>query len=161
MIFFLRNLCDEEVLSVMKMQGMIGLAVFDIEDGKQLGKIHDFILSEDWSVQGFELEGKSFFSLQVRTILWEDIVSYGEDAIMIRNQQAVRQIAADDIKHTFLIGQNKIKDMPLLTSDGAMLGYVSDVYFDHELGKSITGIEISDGFISDMIGGRKWLPVSG
>jgi len=34
MIFFLRNLCDEEVLSVMKMQGMIGLAVFDIEDGK-------------------------------------------------------------------------------------------------------------------------------
>lgn len=145
----------------MKMQGMIGLAVFDVEDGKQLGKIHDFILSEDWSVQGFELEGKSFFSLQVRTILWEDIVSYGEDAIMIRNQQAVRQIAADDIKHTFLIGQNKIKDMPLLTSDGAMLGYVSDVYFDHELGKSITGIEISDGFISDMIGGRKWLPVSG
>jgi len=145
---------------VLKMQGMIGLAVFDIEDGKQLGKIHDFILGEDWSVQGFELEGKALFSLQVRTVLWEDIVSHGEDAIMIRNQQSVRQVAADDIKHTFLLGDNKIKDMPVLTNEGARLGYVSDVYFNPELGKSITGIEISDGFISDLIGGRKWLPVS-
>ncbi len=145
---------------MLKIQSMIGLAVFDVEDGKQLGKIHDFIVQEDWSVYGFELEGKGLFSLQVRTVKWEDVVSFGSDAIMIRNQQAVRQTAADDIQHTFLIGNRKLKELPVLTSDGAMLGYVSDVYFNPELGKSITGIEISDGFISDLIGGRKWLPIS-
>ncbi len=145
---------------MLKIQSMIGLAVFDVEDGKQLGKIHDFIVHEDWSVYGLELEGKGLFSLQVRTVKWEDVVSFGNDAIMIRNQQAVRQTAADDIKHTFLIGNRKLKELPVLTSDGAMLGYVTDVYFNPELGKSITGIEISDGFISDLIGGRKWLPIS-
>lgn len=155
-----RKMCAEEVLKVLKVQSMIGLAVFDVEDGKQLGKIHDFIITEDWSVYGFELEGKGLFSLQVRTVKWEDVVSCGNDAIMIRNQHAVRQKAADDIQHTFLIGNGKLKELPVLTGDGAILGYVSDVYFNPELGKSITGIEISDGFISDLIGGRKWLPIS-
>ena len=46
----------------------------------------------------------------------------------------------------------------MLTEEGLMLGRVSDVYFDQELGNTIIGIEITDGFVSDLIEGRKWLP---
>ncbi|MCM3170621.1 MULTISPECIES: PRC-barrel domain-containing protein [Paenibacillus] len=142
----------------MKLQEMIGLAVFDVEDGKQVGKIQDFIVSDDWKIEGIELENKGLFTSHVKIVQWQDIVAYGEDAVMIRNQQAVRKTGADDIKHTYLLGQSKLKERSVLTEEGLLLGRISDVYFDQELGNTIIGIEITDGFVSDLIEGRKWLP---
>ncbi|MNI52018.1 PRC-barrel domain protein [compost metagenome] len=55
-------------------------------------------------------------------------------------------------------GNSKLKELPVLTADGVTIGYVTDVYFDQEMGNTITGIEISDGFISDLMEGRKRLP---
>lgn len=142
----------------MKLQEMIGLAVFDVEDGKQVGKIQDFIVNDDWEIEGIELENKGLFTNHVKIVQWQDIVAYGEDAVMIRNQQAVRKMGADDIKYTYLLGRSKLKEMSVLTEEGLLLGRVSDVYFDQELGNTIIGIEITDGFVSDLIEGRKWLP---
>lgn len=142
----------------MRLQDMIGLSVFDMENGKQIGKIHDFMVTGDWRITGIELEGKGLFSSQVKVVAWDDIVAYGEDAIMIRNQQAVRKTEASDIQHTYLLGPGKLKDLFVLTEEGLMLGHISDVYFDQEMGNNIIGLEISDGFVSDIIEGRKWLP---
>ncbi|GJM84228.1 hypothetical protein HMSSN139_67240 [Paenibacillus sp. HMSSN-139] len=77
---------------------------------------------------------------------------------MIRNQQAVRKWEAEHIQNTFLTGNGKLKELPVLTEDGIRLGHVTDVYFEHELGNTITGIEISDGFFTDLMEGRKLLP---
>lgn len=142
----------------MKLQEMIGLAVFDVENGKEIGKIHDFILDENWSITGLEIEGKALFSSHVKTVSWEDISAYGEDAVMIRSLEAVQKTDPDDIPFTYLLGRRKLKEMQVLTEDGILLGRVSDVYFEQEQGNTILGLEISDGFVSDLIEGRKWLP---
>lgn len=142
----------------LKLQEMIGLSVFDVEEGKELGKVCDFILSDQWTVLGFELERKALFSKTAKTISWSDIVAYGEDAVMIRNQQAVRETKADDIQFTYSLGKNKLKDLPVITEDGLQLGKISDVYINQEVGNTIIGLEISDGFVTDIIEGRKWLP---
>ncbi|WP_410772553.1 PRC-barrel domain-containing protein [Fontibacillus sp. BL9] len=142
----------------MKLQEMVGLAVFDVQDGKQIGKVLDFLLDENWSITGIQLEGKAMFSSTIKVVLWEDIVAYGEDAVMIRNQQAIRKQEAENIQFTFLSGNGKLKELPVLTEDGILIGNVTDVYFDHEMGNTITGIEVSDGFISDLMEGRKVLP---
>ncbi|RCX22470.1 uncharacterized protein YrrD [Fontibacillus phaseoli] len=142
----------------MKLQEMVGSAVFDVQDGKQIGKVLDFLLDENWSITGIQLEGKAMFSSTIKVVLWEDIVAYGEDAVMIRNQQAIRKQEAENIQFTFLSGNGKLKELPVLTEDGILIGNVTDVYFDHELGNTITGIEVSDGFISDLMEGRKVLP---
>lgn len=143
----------------MKFQELIGLAVFDVDEGRQIGKISDVWVSGDWKIQALELEGKSLFSSSSKSVSWEDIVAYGEDAVMIRNQQAVRKTKADDIQYTYLMGKNKLKDMNVLTEDGVLLGKATDVYFDQEMGNTILGLEISDGFVADLLEGRKWLPL--
>lgn len=143
---------------LMKLQEMIGLSVFDIEDGKQIGKVSDFLLDTGWKITGIQLEGKAMFSSSIKAVLWEDIVAYGEDAVMIRNQQAIRKVEAENIQLTFASGNGRMKELPVLTEDGTMIGHVSDVYFDQEMGNTITGIEVSDGFISDLMEGRKVLP---
>ena len=142
----------------MKLQEMIGLAVFDVENGKEIGKIHDFILDDNWLITGLELEGRALFSTHVKSVAWEDIVAYGEDAVMIRSQEAVRKVGTGEIGLTYLTGKRKLKEMQVLTEDGVLLGRVSDVYFEQEQGNTILGLEISDGFVSDLIEGRKWLP---
>ncbi|MGG6310945.1 PRC-barrel domain-containing protein [Paenibacillus macerans] len=142
----------------MRMQEMIGLAVFDVEHGKQVGKVLDVMLNSDWSIAGIQLENRFLWNSSIKVVLWDDIVAYGEDAVMIRNQQAVRKWEAENIQNTFLTGSGKLKELPVLTEDGIRLGHVTDVYFEHELGNTITGIEISDGFFTDLMEGRRTLP---
>ncbi|WMT40048.1 PRC-barrel domain-containing protein [Paenibacillus sp. D2_2] len=142
----------------MRLQQLIGLAVFDVENGRRVGKVSDILLGKDWTISGILLEGKRLFSPHLRAVPWNDIVAYGEDAVMIRNQQAIQVWNAENIQLTFLSGSGRIKELPILTADGSMIGCVSDVYFDREMGNTITGIEISDGFLSDLIEGRKKFP---
>ncbi|MHA0855627.1 PRC-barrel domain-containing protein [Paenibacillus sp. CMAA1364] len=142
----------------MKLHEMIGLPVFDIEAGKKIGKVHDFIIGNGWRILGLELERKALFSNSQLTIDWDHIIAYGEDAIMIRNQQVIRKIKVQNIPYTYALGKNKLHDVPVLTEDGLLLGRISDVYFDQQMGNTIIGLEISDGFVTDIIEGRKWLP---
>ncbi|MFD1177034.1 PRC-barrel domain-containing protein [Paenibacillus puldeungensis] len=142
----------------MRMQEMIGLPVFDVENGKQVGKVLDIMLNNDWSIIGIQLEGRWMFASSMKMVHWNDIVAYGEDAVMIRNQQAVQMWKAENIQNTCVSFTSKMREVPVLTEGGIQLGHVTDVYFEHELGNTITGIEISDGFFTDLMEGRKMLP---
>ena len=144
----------------MRLQDMIGLAVYEVEDGQEIGKIVDISVDSNWKITGIELEGKSFFNSHVKFVTWEDIVAYGEDAVMIRSKESIVKADSDHIPHTFLLGKNKLKDLKVLTTNGTILGQISDVYFDQKLGNTIVALEISDGLVTDLIEGRKWLPCS-
>ncbi|KAA9007702.1 photosystem reaction center subunit H [Paenibacillus spiritus] len=144
----------------MKMQDMIGLSVFGVEEGKVIGKIVDCILDSNWTIAGIELESKSFFGGHVKVVAWKDIVAYGEDAVMITSEEAIQKTDSDRIPYTFLEGKNKLKDLQVVTATGTILGKVSDVYFDQKMGNTIVALEISDGLVTDLMEGRKWLPCS-
>lgn len=59
---------------------MIGLTVYDVEHGKQVGKVVDVLLNHDWSIVGIQLENRLFWISGVKAVQWDDIVAYGEDA---------------------------------------------------------------------------------
>ncbi|WP_314587227.1 PRC-barrel domain-containing protein [Paenibacillus terrigena] len=145
----------------MKLLEMIGLPIYEVETGRRVGKIQDFYLTPDWQMEGIELEGKKWFATSpIRMVPWQEITACGEDAVMIANKRAIQKRSAVDIQYTLLCGDRRIRDLPLLTPDGNQLGRVVDVYVDQKLGNTIIGLEITDGFISDLIEGRKWLRVS-
>nr|WP_243864300.1 PRC-barrel domain-containing protein [Paenibacillus castaneae] len=58
---------------------------------------------------------------------------------------------------SFYTGLVKLKDLPVVTVQGLQLGRVSDVYFYPNQGTQIIGYELTDGFVSDVMEGRKWL----
>lgn len=57
-------------------------------------------------------------------------------------------------------GDGKIIGRPVLTFNGRRLGVIEDVYFGENMDKPLLGYELSDGFMTDLTEGRKWLPVN-
>ncbi|MDF2647071.1 MAG: subunit of photosystem reaction center [Paenibacillus sp.] len=141
-----------------KAHDLIGLPVITVDSGKQIGQVKDLLVSPDWNIRGILLEVKHWFS-SLRYIPWEGIVAAGEDAITIPNESVIREFEHVEECHAFLEGSRKIKGLPVITVGGHKLGVVEDVYLNQNWGKQIVGYELSEGFISDLKEGRRWLPM--
>jgi uncharacterized protein YrrD len=141
-----------------KAHDLIGLPVITVDSGKQIGQVKDLLVGPDWNIRGIMLEVKHWFS-SLRYIPWEGIVAAGEDAITIPNESVIREFEHVEECHAFLEGSRKIKGLPVITVGGHKLGVVEDVYLNQNWGKQILGYELSEGFISDLKEGRRWLPM--
>ena len=56
---------NQEDLRLRKAQDIIGLPVIEIETGKQVGTVKDFLIDHDWHLQGVLLETNIGSRLQV------------------------------------------------------------------------------------------------
>lgn len=142
---------------MMKLQQMIGLPVIDSRKGKRLGTVRDAWFDEHWLLQGIVLEARSWFSKFVRAVMWNDVLACGEDAVFVIGADRIRSLRSSVIQRSFQSGCIRLKDLPVVTIEGIQLGRVSDVYFDPFRGTQIVGYELTDGFVADMMEGRKWL----
>jgi len=135
---------------------LVGLPVINTCSGKKNGVVHDLLIGDDWHIRGFILSPRSRFA-PCRFIAWDDATSCGEDAITTSDDSYIRLWRGLPDSVTLVEGKRKVRGMPLITVDGMQLGIVEDVYLGKHLGNTIIGFELSDGFISDLIEGRKWL----
>ncbi|SFK68690.1 Uncharacterized protein YrrD, contains PRC-barrel domain [Paenibacillus sp. 1_12] len=142
-----------------KARDVIGLPILCVQTGKQVGTVKDLLLDEAWQIELILLENRHWFST-ASCVAWKDVIALGEDAITIHNEEAVVQLDDQDQLYISLLnGDHKVKGMPVVTVNGQHLGIVDDVYLDPELGKKVIGYELTEGFISDLKEGRKWLPL--
>ncbi|MFC4776523.1 PRC-barrel domain-containing protein [Paenibacillus sp. GCM10023252] len=142
---------------MIRLQHIIGLPVVVIHSGKCVGKIKDAWFDEHWQLRGLILEARGWFVRKVTVVHWKDVLTCGEDAILISGEDAAVKIEAHRITRSFVTGLLKLKDLPVLTVQGSQLGFLSDVYFHPYQGTQIIGYELTDGFVSDLMEGRKWL----
>lgn len=140
-----------------KAKDIVGLPIIEIETGRQAGTAKDFLVDSSWMIQGVLLETKHWFS-SPKYIAWDELISVGEDAITIPNEVAILQLKETSGLFCMMSGANKIMGLPMITINGHQLGIVEDVYFGEKMDKKIIGYELTDGFISDLQEGRKWLP---
>jgi uncharacterized protein YrrD len=143
---------------LQKAYDLIGLPILAVDSGKHLGKAKDMLIDENWKIKGIMLDTRHWFT-SIRYIEGADIIACGEDAITIPNERAIRNLDQNPSLIAFQSGNRKLKGLPVITVSGQKLGVLEDVYFESNLGKQIVGYELSEGFISDIKDGRKWLAV--
>jgi uncharacterized protein YrrD len=90
-------------------------------------------------------------------IRWPDIAACGEDALLIRDRKAVAVLDNSVFLRGFIGGTVRLKDMPVYTENGQELGRLSDVYFKASEGTPLIGCELTDGFLADVLDGRRRL----
>lgn len=143
---------------MQRVRDYIGLPVICVNSGNQIGTVQDVMIDTYWNIEGIMIDAKHWFS-SIRYVEWEDIVSFGEDAVTVTDLEKVKELENSDSVYFLECGKMPIKGSPLMTVNGEQLGRVEDVYFNQKMGKPLIGFEVSEGFISDIKDGRKWLPV--
>jgi uncharacterized protein YrrD len=139
-------------------RNVIGLPIICVQTGTQAGAAKDLLLNAEWQVEALLLECKHWFS--DTTIIWlSDVIAIGEDAITIPNQEVIRPMEEDFALIPLVSGNRKVKGLPIITVNGHQLGVIEDVYLESDWGKQVIGYELTEGFISDLKEGRKWLPL--
>jgi len=135
----------------------IGLPVMDAQKGKRLGKARDLLLDEDWHAVGIVLDYKALF-MKARYVPWQDVVAFGEDAIMVASRDCVKEFTRMKSGwHYLYMGKRPLAGMPVLTLEGVQLGKAQNVYFSQNMDNTIVGLELSDGILTDLREGRKIL----
>jgi uncharacterized protein YrrD len=141
-----------------KARDIIGLPVLAVDSGKRVGHAKDILIDPTWHIRGIVLETKHWFS-SLRFVEEANILACGEDAITIANENAIRNLNDDNQLYAFISGKRCMKGTPVITVGGHQLGMVEDVYLEQDWGRQIVGFELSEGFLSDVRDGRKWLPL--
>ncbi|MNI00442.1 PRC-barrel domain protein [compost metagenome] len=141
-----------------KATDLIGMPVIAIDTGKQVGQVKDVCMDEYWNLHGIILEVKHWFTPS-RFIAWSDLTACGDDVVTIQDESAIHELQDDAQLFALIGGKQRLKGLPVITESGQQLGMVEDVYLESNMGRQIVGYEISEGFISDLKEGRKWLPM--
>lgn len=142
---------------MIRLQQLIGLPVLTMNTGKKVGIVKDAWFDERWRLKGLVLEYAKWFAVKVRTVQWSAVLSCGDDAVFIADDSKVDTGKKQLLQRAYCMGVIHLKDMPVITVTGMQLGRVSDVYFYPLQDTQIIGYELTDGFISDLMEGRKWL----
>lgn len=141
---------------MIQVQHILGLPVL-LENGKRAGKVKDIWFDEFWKMVGVVLDSRVWFRKAAKVVRWEDVISCGEDSLLIRNSSVISTIDKKQLLRTFQCGVVRLKDMPVYTKEGQHLGEVADVYFKKSEGTQVIGYEITDGFLADLFEGRRRL----
>jgi uncharacterized protein YrrD len=134
---------------------LIGLPVIIQGTGKKVGIVRELQLSDDTNtITGFYVSGNRF-TKKSGLIPFKYIHSVDSHGIIISPDflDGMQKLptAENSIEPELLIGTS------LIHQDGRELGKIADILVDLKNGR-VAGVEISEGFIDDLVDGRSLLP---
>ncbi|MDQ0205433.1 PRC-barrel domain-containing protein [Alkalicoccobacillus murimartini] len=134
-----------------------GLPVIETKTGNECGRVIDLLLCNN-QVTGLLVDMSGWLNRH-RFVLFTNIVSVGEQAVMIRSKDVLEACHPQDAYEastSLAVGRSRLKGMELLSDTGTLLGLVEDVYFHENLG-TIEGYKVTDGLLADLTKGQKML----
>jgi uncharacterized protein YrrD len=128
-----------------------GLPIFELKTGAKIGEVCDLCVTNQGIVKGL-LVKKGVILKKTLYLSVQDVSSFGFDGVMIEDREVLEAI---QVNEGFTIeNKQRLLGRMIMTAEGERLGFLEDVYFLEEVG-TIIGYEISDGFFSDMMEGKR------
>ena len=129
---------------------LVGMQVFAVDAGKNLGSVERVLFSpDDKRVQGFLVTPASGMmeEPEAQRLLEVNAIKHvGHDAITVESESVLETIADGQLPHG-LIAFDEIEKEKVLTEGGDEVGSVSSIDFDGE-SFQIDFLEVSRGFMS-------------
>jgi uncharacterized protein YrrD len=142
---------------MQRMRDIVGLPVIETETGKQISQIEDIVLNIDEAkIYGIITNSAKDLSSE-QGISFMNILSLGRDAVMVRNHSVIQEATAF-FEVTTIYYIKELFEKEIVTEEGLRLGILVDVFFDTSTGE-MKSYQISDSIISDLLYGRKKMPI--
>lgn len=129
-------------------------------DGAELGKVIDLIFDHEADqCVGLLLREKELFGIiSPQIVPWDDIVSIGKDAVMVKGADSVIQPSHHPHIQHVMARDTHLSGSVIYSEDGTNLGTFGDVYLDEVTGR-VQGYEVSGGFVADTMSGKRYMSV--
>lgn len=117
----------------------LGLDVVSLEDASVLGEVDGLLIDETKNaVAGLILDLGIY---EAKVLAYDDVVTVGEDAVMIESASSVRPISQHPILREIADRDIQLSDSLVMNDAGTIIGMVGDFFVDPATGK-IKGLEI-------------------
>ena len=142
-----------------KGHSILGLQVISQQSAKALGKVLDLVFDHDADeCVALVLKERGFLGLgSAQVVPWNEIVSIGKDAVMVKDDESVVNPADHGRLQDVMEREAHLSGTRIVTDDGRDVGTFAEIYVDETTGKTL-GYEVSGGFVSDTMSGKRYLP---
>ena len=131
---------------------IMGNPIITVSNGRSIGKTRDIYLTEDCkTVAGIYLGTEGLFSRQSYLVKRDDIVTVGEDAVLVKHGEVIHEEGEVAITENNWLRRDELQGRPIDTPGGTKVGKVGDVIINidgHVLGFSLSQVYV-DGPIAD------------
>lgn len=121
-----------------KDKDFLGLEVVSLEDASVVGEVDALLIDDSATVAGLVIDLGVY---EAKVLAFSDILSIGEDAVMIGAAGAVKPISQDAALEEVAELDVHVSDTLVMTDKGDLIGMVGDYYVDPGTG-AIKGLEI-------------------
>jgi uncharacterized protein YrrD len=118
-----------------------GLPIIGISDGNQIGKVKSLVINPDKGSVDFLTIEHEDFQVSVKAIPFKKVVGIGEYAVTIDSESAVIDLNEIPIANQLVNKKIKIKNTPVMTRKGELLGDVQEYFVDQDSGH-ILGMQL-------------------
>lgn len=145
---------------MLKGREIISLPVMTQNDRKQVGEVKDIVYDTlqnrviGYIVEtgGWLRDGKGF--------LHSELIGRENDCLIIESPSVIRNLHSVPELKKILDEQIDVRGMRFEYDDGRFAGIIQDLVMDEQTGE-ISGYEVSDGIIQDLLNGRQVISNTG
>ncbi len=132
---------------------LLHLPVISLADGKTHGQVLDLV----WDAQGrllYLLTGDQEPEGLIET---KQVYGFGRDALTVADQSLIQKLSPELVETE--CRWSSLTGTLVMTAAGRNLGRIGDVVLEMTNGQ-VQGYEISDGFLGDILHGRREIPLA-
>lgn len=123
-----------------KSQEIIGLPVFSVVEGKEVGQVKDLVINPEEGAVEFLLVSSGSWYVGARVLPFRAVLGIGEHAVTTESEGQLTNVTESASAHALLQRGIKIKGTKILTRKGNFVGVVSEYEVDENTGR-VTALE--------------------
>lgn len=129
-------------------QELMGLTVIGIEDGKDVGRVIDFVICPSKGSVEYLVLDDGIKYLGIKFLPFNQVEGVGEHAVTVLNTSSVVSLAEQTDVKVLLEKDIQLKGSRVVTRKGMLIGVVTEFFIDCESGGRINGCEITPAAVT-------------
>ncbi|MGE5417345.1 MAG: PRC-barrel domain-containing protein [Acidobacteriota bacterium] len=125
-------------------QDIIGLPVFSVSDGKEIGTIKEMVINPEEGVVQFLLVEGEYWYIGAKVLPFEAVLGIGQHAVTTENEGQLTNLNESTAASNLVQRGIMIKGTKMLSRDGSFVGVVKEYEIEEKSGK-VTALEFDNG----------------
>ena len=122
---------------------LLGLSVISIEDGKEIGRVSDFVINSAEGMVEYLIIDNGYRYMGIKILPFKMVEGVGEYAVTILSSSSITDLTDEPEANGLLEKNVRVKGIKVLTKKGRLIGSVSEFIIDDDNEGKISSCEVT------------------